>query len=87
MSMLGKGLTGVPSAGVYEGQWVDGKMCGKGTYIFPNGNKYEGECSCWKQWCHVVTFLVQEKASEIRQRRAKFKAPRLIHVYPCRRVD
>lgn len=25
--------------GVYEGQWVDSKMCGKGYYVFPNGNK------------------------------------------------
>ena len=26
-----------------QGEWVDSKMHGKGTYIFANGNKYEGE--------------------------------------------
>ena len=31
--------------GKYEGDLVDGKKHGKGTYIWPNGNKYIGE---WK---------------------------------------
>lgn len=26
-----------------SGQWVNGKMHGKGVYTFPNGNKYDGE--------------------------------------------
>jgi hypothetical protein len=29
--------------GVFEGEWVDGKMHGRGLYTFPNGNKYDGE--------------------------------------------
>ena len=28
---------------MYEGEWVDGKMHGRGVYTFPNGNKYDGE--------------------------------------------
>ena len=28
--------------GVYDGDWLDGRMNGKGTYTFPNGNLYEG---------------------------------------------
>ena len=29
--------------GIYEGEWLDGKMHGRGLYTFPNGNKYDGE--------------------------------------------
>ncbi|PNY04144.1 phosphatidylinositol-4-phosphate 5-kinase [Trifolium pratense] len=35
---------------IYEGDWVDGKMAGKGLIIFPSGNKYEGEFS--GNWYH-----------------------------------
>ena len=31
------------SSVVYDGLWQDGKMHGQGTYVFPNGNRYEGE--------------------------------------------
>lgn len=30
---------------VYEGDWIDGKMTGKGIIIWPSGAKYEGEFS------------------------------------------
>lgn len=30
---------------VYEGDWIDGKMTGKGILIWPSGAKYEGEFS------------------------------------------
>ena len=37
-------------------------MCGKGTYVFPNGNKYEGE---WlddvKEGYGVLTYVNQER--------------------------
>jgi hypothetical protein len=26
---------------MYDGQWVGGKMHGKGTFVYPNGNRYE----------------------------------------------
>ena len=29
--------------GVYEGEWMDGKMHGRGSYVFANKNRYEGE--------------------------------------------
>lgn len=28
---------------VYDGMWAEGKMHGKGLFLYPNGNKYEGE--------------------------------------------
>jgi hypothetical protein len=28
--------------GIYEGQWFEGKMHGKGVFTFPNGNVYDG---------------------------------------------
>ena len=28
---------------MYKGQWVDDTMHGRGKYIFPNGNTYEGQ--------------------------------------------
>jgi hypothetical protein len=31
------------SGDVYEGEWVNGKFQGKGTYIWKNGQKYQGE--------------------------------------------
>jgi hypothetical protein len=30
---------------VYEGQWKDEKMHGKGVYTYHNGDQYDGE------WC------------------------------------
>lgn len=31
------------SGDVYEGEWVNGKFQGKGTYIWKYGQKYQGE--------------------------------------------
>ncbi len=28
---------------VYDGVWVAGKMQGKGSFLYPNGNKYDGD--------------------------------------------
>ena len=35
-----------PEASIYEGEYVDGKWDGYGTYTWPSGQKYEGE---WKE--------------------------------------
>eukprot|EP00287_Rhodomonas_sp_CCMP768_P015727 CAMPEP_0196756254 /NCGR_PEP_ID=MMETSP1091-20130531/100333_1 /TAXON_ID=302021 /ORGANISM="Rhodomonas sp., Strain CCMP768" /LENGTH=61 /DNA_ID=CAMNT_0042104835 /DNA_START=53 /DNA_END=234 /DNA_ORIENTATION=+ len=35
-----------PDGAKYSGEWVDGKMHGKGTYIETDGARYEGE---WEQ--------------------------------------
>ena len=28
---------------MYDGSWVGGRMHGKGIFIYPNGNRYDGE--------------------------------------------
>lgn len=34
----------LPSSTVYEGEWKDGNMHGKGKITWASGNVYEGEC-------------------------------------------
>ncbi|CCW70458.1 unnamed protein product [Phytomonas sp. Hart1] len=31
------------SGAIYDGQWLDGKMCGTGTLTFPSGCNYKGD--------------------------------------------
>lgn len=38
--MHGMGRYVYADGGVYEGQWVNSKMHGKGVYVFPNGNRW-----------------------------------------------
>lgn len=35
-----------PDGGKYEGEWLDGKMHGKGTYVEADGSRYEGQ---WRE--------------------------------------
>ena len=39
---------------IYEGEWLDDKANGKGTYYHINGAKYEGE---WKDDKQVLKFI------------------------------
>lgn len=44
--MEGHGLMRYKDGSVYEGYFVNGKKHGKGTYVDPNGNTFDGN---WRQ--------------------------------------
>ena len=46
--MLSYGTLIFTNGGIYEGEWFEGAMHGKGIYTFANGNIYVGE---WLKGC------------------------------------
>ncbi|GAU30219.1 hypothetical protein TSUD_67720 [Trifolium subterraneum] len=45
---------------IYEGDWVDGAMTGKGVMIWPSGTKYEGEF--YESYLHGRGTLTRENS-------------------------
>ena len=41
---------------VYDGVWVAGKMQGKGSFLYPNGNKYDGDFFV-SIYCSIIVFF------------------------------
>jgi len=37
---------------IYDGEWSEGKMSGKGRYVFPSGGVYEGD---WRERARTST--------------------------------
>jgi len=42
-SICAQGVYYYSDGSVYDGVWVAGKMQGKGSFLYPNGNKYDGD--------------------------------------------
>ena len=52
-----------PSPGMQVGEYVRGRREGYGVYVFPHGDRYEGECSGDLPEVHVLNRLQVRGAS------------------------